>query len=945
MLTRLPQIMKRAVILLAVSVFSPFGISLAATAPVPVVTTLAPVTNNLNTPVRIAQDGKGNFFVTDPRSGGVSEFNAFGKLVSTIRTAVPPQGVAVMANGNLVVTFGNYAAIIDPTGKEVARLGQGVGQFKQANGVAIDAAGNIYVADSLNNCVQVFDANGNPVTTGVALTSKPVNSFGYGINEKALGDPGILSYPTGVTYEKQYKQIVVTSTPTPTSSLSDVTFFNVSDYKLAKVIGYTNVNYPVAAWYTYGMNPLQFMSPQGVTFEYDASGNAYRMYVVDTLQSKIQAIDPNTITVNPAPLPPTYGTYLSYIGSYGTVNGQLVMPADAVFDQANKRLVVVNGAGDLTIYGIDGGSSPTDTTAPVVTINPVTSPVSTPTVALSGTVSDQNLDKVVVTSTTGALAGPVTVNGTTWSTTVSMLAPGNNTITVTATDAAGNSTSVGTVVAYLLPAPALTVNSISALTTVAAQTLTGTVDAGATVTVTNSVTSASGTAMVTGTTWTYPTTLVEGVNSFTVSASLPGSAVATRSTGVTLDTIPPVLTVSALPNGSYTSTQTQNVSGTATDLHLASVSVNGQAVVVTNGAFSSAVQLVPGANTIVVTAIDAAGNAATDTRTINFSATAPVISIVSPADNAYTNKSSIVITGSVDKTATVKVAGVPVTVDPTTNGWTATVDLQAGLNTVDITATDLYGNTSSMKRTVTLDTANPVLAITDPIQDISTNKPNYVISGTVKDDASVSLAATVNGVTTPVAVTAGSYSFNVDFPQEGTYAVTLTATDAAGNVSSATRTLISDLTPPALTVTPSAAYQPTSLSGTVEAGASVVVDQADQLLATATVSGTAWSADLSGVNYDPTLLKVVATDAAGNTTVKGLTYQYPDGDLDGDGTVTMADALVAIRIVVNNTTPTAQQLAHGDIGPLLSGKPNPNGKIDLVDALLILRKALGLKSW
>jgi len=67
--------------------------------------------------------------------------------------------------------------------------------------------------------------------------------------------------------------------------------------------------------------------------------------------------------------------------------------------------------------------------------------------------------------------------------------------------------------------------------------------------------------------------------------------------------------------------------------------------------------------------------------------------------------------------------------------------------------------------------------------------------------------------------------------------------------------------------------------------------------------------------------------------------------VDADGAVTMADALTAIRLAVNNGTPTASQLSHGDIGPLLSGKPNPNGAIDLVDALLILRKAVGLKSW
>jgi hypothetical protein len=47
----------------------------------------------------------------------------------------------------------------------------------------------------------------------------------------------------------------------------------------------------------------------------------------------------------------------------------------------------------------------------------------------------------VVSVNTGASVGPVTVNGTTWTCTVSGLAKGDNTITVTATNAAGNTAS------------------------------------------------------------------------------------------------------------------------------------------------------------------------------------------------------------------------------------------------------------------------------------------------------------------------------------------------------------------------------------------------------------------------------------------------------------------------------------------------------------------------
>jgi len=66
------------------------------------------------------------------------------------------------------------------------------------------------------------------------------------------------------------------------------------------------------------------------------------------------------------------------------------------------------------------------------------------------------------------------------------------------------------------------------------------------------------------------------------------------------------------------------------------------------------------------------------------------------------------------------------------------------------------------------------------------------------------------------------------------------------------------------------------------------------------------------------------------------------GDMNGDGQVGIADALMALRASVNLVTPTADELKRGDVAPLLHGVPEPDGKIYINDALLILRKAVGL---
>lgn len=898
MLTRLYTSLVIAVIIPAVLVISLTSVSSAAT--VPVVTVLSPVTRNVSSPVRIALDQQGNYYVTDPRAGGVSKFTAYGRLMKSIPTQLPPLGVALNDQGNLVVTQGSYVVILDQNGAELGRLGSGAGQFKKANGIAIDGNGYVYVVDSLDDNVKVFTADGQYV--------KAIGGTGTAV--------GQFTMPTAIAYEKKANQIVVTDTLN-----GRLQFFDASTHVVVKSIG------------KLGANALQFSSPQGISFEYDAAGNASRMYVVDTFQSTVQVIDPAGA-----------GTFLAFISSFGTANGQLVVPGDVAYDPLNKRLIVTNGYGYLTMFGIDGGTNPTKTTPPVLAIDPVAANVSTPNITISGTVEASSTVAVTTGSTAVASAVAYT-SATTWTCDITGLVPGSNIVTATATDGAGNTASQTATVVYTLPAPALTLNAgLPTLVRDARLTMAGTVEADVAVSVSNTTTGTTEAAVVTGATWSYTATLVSGVNNFTVTAQKPGSSPAVISTSVTLDAVAPVLAVSALPTGSYTSTQTQNISGTVTDANLDSVTVNGQPVVVTNGTFSTSVTLITGGNTVNVVASDLLGNTSSDNRTIYFDTATPVITVASPADNAITNATTLTISGSVDKAAAVTVAGKAAKVDGS-NNWAATLELLAGQNTITITAVDLYGNTSTLKRTVTLDAANPVLAITSPSQDLTTKKPNAVLAGTVSDSSEVALSSSVNGVITPLVAVAGAYSFNVDFAVEGTYPIQVIATDAAGNSTISTRTITYDKTPPKLTVNKSNAYQPARLSGTVEPDATVLVKEGSVVLATAAISDATWSVDLGTATYDPAALRIFAYDAADNSTALGLTYQFPDGDVDGNGTVTMADALTSIRLVVNNGAPTAAQLAHGDIGPLVNGKPNPNGTIDLVDALLILRKAVGLKSW
>jgi hypothetical protein len=95
----------------------------------------------------------------------------------------------------------------------------------------------------------------------------------------------------------------------------------------------------------------------------------------------------------------------------------------------------------LTLTDVLNMYSPSDSQAPVVTIDqPTTAPTFTAAaepLAISGTATDNVAVTSVTWTTSMGAAGTTSLTGTTWSASVP-LAPGTNVITVTATDAAGN---------------------------------------------------------------------------------------------------------------------------------------------------------------------------------------------------------------------------------------------------------------------------------------------------------------------------------------------------------------------------------------------------------------------------------------------------------------------------------------------------------------------------
>ena len=454
-----------------------------------------------------------------------------------------------------------------------------------------------------------------------------------------------------------------------------------------------------------------------------------------------------------------------------------------------------------------------DTTVPVVSGFTLPATATSLNVPVSAFTATDNIGVTGYLITTSATAPSATSTSWTASAQSNVTAAGTGTTTfyAWAKDAAGNVSAVKSAsVTITLPdttAPvvgAFTLPASATSLTVPVSSLIATDN----VAVTGYIITTSATAPAASTTgWsvTAPTSVTAaaaGINTFYAWANdAAGNVSAAKSASVTIiiatDTTNPTLTISALGNGSYTNQATLNVSGNASDTGgIKSVTVNDNVVPVNlDGSFSYALTLTTGANTITSIATDNADNQQIDTRTVTYDPNAPVLAVSAPTDNSTTTMSFITLSGTINETSMVSVSvnnGSPQSAAITGNTYSATVYLTAGVNTINIVATDLAGNSSTAKRTVTYTNSSNslALAVTYPSQDITTRNPYLVLMGKVVDQEHVTVKITMNGKTYTPEVDDGVFKQRLTFTTSKLYAITVTATDNVGNTSTVFRNVI-----------------------------------------------------------------------------------------------------------------------------------------------------------
>ncbi|MCT1667266.1 Ig-like domain-containing protein [Enterobacter hormaechei] len=578
-------------------------------------------------------------------------------------------------------------------------------------------------------------------------------------------------------------------------------------------------------------------------------------------------------------------------------------------------------------------------TAPVLTIDTVSgddvinSSEKTQDLTITGTASGLAAGAVVTVMLNGkAYSATVDTNGQ-WTTTVpasevGQLGEALYTVSASATDSVGNSSSTSHTVNVESVLPGVIINTvagddvINAAELATGQTISGTVvnaEAGNTVTV--SVGGHSYTATVQDNlTWSVsvPDSVLTalGNGDLTVTASVTNGAGNSGSgeRDITIDANLPGLRVDTVAGDDVINSiehgQNLIITGSSDGLTAGTaltVTVNGKtypATVLADGTWSAAIPsadvsaLAAGTVTVNVEGQSSAGNPVTINHDVTVDLANVAISIDAIASddviNAAERGADLVLSGTTsnveeNQNVTITFGGKNYTATVDAEGkWTATVPsadltgLKDGDASVQVSVTNVNGNSASAGREYSVDATAPSVTIntiaTDDILNASEAQSDLAISGTSTAEAGQTLTVSLNGKDYTTTVSAnGSWTLNVPAADlagltDGSVTVTAAVSDKAGNPASVDHTLTVDVTVPAVTIHTVAGDDVINVA---EHNQAQIISGS----ATGAAAGDKVTVTIGGQTYTTVL------DAAGNWSV-GVPASVISGLSDGSVTVT-----------------------------------------------------------
>jgi uncharacterized repeat protein (TIGR02543 family) len=295
-----------------------------------------------NYPRGVAVDDAGNVYVADPENHRIRKIDPNG-MVSTLAGSGTagyldrsnteaqfnyPRGVAVDSTGNVYVadTDNHRIRKIAPNGMVSTLAGSGTAgyadgrtsttvQFSYPLDVAVNSAGNVYVADSSNHCIRI-------ITPGVAVTTLAGGPAKQGY---ADGSSGVakFSFPQGVAVDDSTGNVYVADGFNRIRKIASDRNRTVTTFAGSGTAGHADGTGTAA----------QFTRPYGVAV--DSTGN---VYVADTGNHRIRRITPNGVVTTLA------GSGTASYADGALTAAQFSSPGGVAVDSAGNNLYIADSS-------------------------------------------------------------------------------------------------------------------------------------------------------------------------------------------------------------------------------------------------------------------------------------------------------------------------------------------------------------------------------------------------------------------------------------------------------------------------------------------------------------------------------------------------------------------------------------------------------------------------
>jgi len=307
-------------------------------------------------PIGLAVDGKGNVYVADQTNDTVQKFSSNGgfEAIWGTKGSAPgrfqsPQALAVDSRGRIVVAdSGNHRVQqLSSTGKPLAtwtHTGTGL-LFNQPTGIALDAVGNVYVADgAVGGRVSKLTSPGEPAP-GWATPSASSGHQYYGVAVGMRGTVYVADQLNGtvLVLSSAGRRLSTWSGPAskPFEAPQGLAFGQgsayVADSANDRIVKLAPAGRTLAEWGSPGAAEGDFADPSGVAV--DSSGN---VYAVDRRNNTVQKISAK-------------GEFIARWAGSGSGNGQLSSPSAVVVDAHGHVYVADTGNNRVEEFSSDGG--------------------------------------------------------------------------------------------------------------------------------------------------------------------------------------------------------------------------------------------------------------------------------------------------------------------------------------------------------------------------------------------------------------------------------------------------------------------------------------------------------------------------------------------------------------------------------------------------------------